>query len=66
MKSRVSSHLTLSEREETHVGLSAKKSIRAIAHSLNRSPSTISREGKHNCGRHYYQAVDANNNGQKT
>jgi len=55
------SHLTLSEREEIRVGLSAKMSFRAIAHLLNRSPSTISREVQRNRGRRYYKAVDANN-----
>lgn len=61
VRKRASSHLTLSEREEIRVGLSAKKSIRAIAHSLNRSPSTISREVQRNRGRRYYKAVEANN-----
>ena len=37
-------HLSVSEREEIRVALSAKMSIRAIARMLNRSPSTISRE----------------------
>ncbi len=60
-RKRSSSHLTLSEREEIRVGLSSKKSIRAIANSLNRSPSTISREILRNRGRRYYKAVDANN-----
>ena len=54
-------HLTLSEREEIRAGLSAKMSIRAIARSLNRSPSTISREIQRNRGSRYYKAVDANN-----
>lgn len=54
-------HLTLAEREEIRVSLSAKKSIRAIAKSLGRSPSTISREVQRNRGRRYYKAVDANN-----
>ena len=54
-------HLTLAEREEIRVSLSAKKSIRAIAKSLDRSPSTISREVQRNRGRRYYKAVDANN-----
>lgn len=56
---RASQHLTLSEREEIRVGLSTKKSIRAIAHSLGRSPSTISREIKRNGGRRYYKAINA-------
>ncbi|HDL6964595.1 TPA: helix-turn-helix domain-containing protein, partial [Yersinia enterocolitica] len=37
-RKRSLSHLTLSEREQIRVGLSSKKSIRAIANSLNRSP----------------------------
>ena len=45
---RSEQHLTLAEREEIRVGLSTKKSLRAIAHSLGRSPSTISREIKRN------------------
>lgn len=60
-KVRVKSHLTLEEREEIRVALSAKKSLRSIARMLNRSPSTISREVKRNRGRRYYKAVDANN-----
>ncbi len=58
-------HLTLSEREEIRVGLSAKKSIRSIARLLNRSPSTISREIQRNRGRRYYKAVDANNRSKR-
>lgn len=53
-------HLTLAEREEIRVGLSAKKSIRAIARLLGRAPSTISREVQRNRGRRCYKAVDAN------
>ena len=56
---RSEQHLTLAEREEIRVGLSTKKSLRAIAHSLGRSPSTISREIKRNGGRRYYKAVNA-------
>ena len=55
---RAVAHLTLSEREEIRAGLSARMSIRAIARSLNRSPSTISREVRRNRG---YKAVGANN-----
>ena len=58
---RAIAHLTLSEREEIRAGLSARMSIRAIARSLNRSPSTISREVQRNRGRRGYKAVDANN-----
>jgi IS30 family transposase len=60
-RQRKSKHLTLEEREEIRVSLSAKMSIRAIACLLNRSPSTISREVQRNRGRRYYKAVDANN-----
>lgn len=58
---RAVAHLTLSEREEVRAGLSAQVSIRAIARSLNRSPSTISREVRRNRGRRGYKAVGANN-----
>lgn len=58
-------HLTLAEREEIRAGLSAKQSIRAIARSLNRPPSTISREIQRNRGRRYYKAVDANNRAKR-
>lgn len=58
---RAVAHLTLSEREEIRAALSARMSIRAIARSLNRSPSTISREVQRNRGRRGYKAVDANN-----
>lgn len=52
-------HLTLEEREEIRVALSAKMSLRAIARMLDRSPSTISREVARNRGRRYYKAVNA-------
>ena len=58
-------HLTLSEREEIRVALSAKMSIRAIARMLNRSPSTISREVARNRGRRYYKAADADNRAKR-
>ena len=58
---RAVAHLTLSEREEIRAALSAQMSIRAIARSLNRSPSTISREVRRNRGRRGYKAVGANN-----
>lgn len=59
-RKRAASHLTIEEREEIRVGLSAKLSIRAIARQLNRSPSTISREVNRNRGRRWYKAIDAN------
>ena len=58
-------HLTLAEREEIRAGLSAKQSIRAIARSLNRSPSTISREIERNRGRRLYKAVGANSRAKR-
>ena len=61
IRQRKAKHLSLEEREEIRVSLSAKKSIRAIARLLNRAPSTISREVQRNRGRRYYKAVDANN-----
>ena len=51
--------LTLFEREEISRGLSANFSIRNIARSLNRSPSTISREIKRNGGITKYRAISA-------
>ena len=51
--------LTLFEREEISRGLSANYSIRNIARSLNRSPSTISREIKRNGGVTKYRAISA-------
>jgi IS30 family transposase len=62
---RNTAHLTLSEREEIRVALSAKLSIRAIARMLKRSPSTISREITRNRGRRYYKAVDADNRAKR-
>jgi len=64
-RSRNSTHLTLEEREEIRVALSAKMSIRAIARMLKRSPSTISREVARNRGRRYYKAVDADNRAKR-
>lgn len=63
--SRNKQHLTLEEREEIRVALSAKMSLRAIARMLKRSPSTISREVARNRGRRYYKAVDADNRAKR-
>jgi len=49
--------LTLLEREEISRGLSANLSIRNIAKTLNRFPSTISREISRNGGRAKYRAI---------
>lgn len=49
--------LSLTEREEISRGLVAKQSLRSIAKSLKRSPSTISREVRRNGGRQTYRAA---------
>lgn len=51
--------LTLFEREEISQGLSANLSIRDIAKSLNRPPSTVSREINRNGGTEKYRAISA-------
>lgn len=51
--------LRLAEREETSRGLAAGWSIHAIATSLGRAPSTISREIGRNEGREGYRASQA-------
>ena len=56
-RSRVA--LTLSEREEISRGVAAGQSLRWIAASLGRAPSTVSREIKRNGGRHRYRASQA-------
>jgi IS30 family transposase len=49
--------LTLSEREEISRGIVAQHSIRLMAASLNRSPSTVSREVLRNGGYNRYRAA---------
>ena len=51
--------LTLPEREEISRGIVAGDSVRLIAASLSRSPSTVSREIKRNGGRRRYRASRA-------
>ena len=51
--------LTLTEREEISRGVFAGQSLRSIAASLDRAPSTVSREIKRNGGRRRYRANDA-------
>jgi IS30 family transposase len=48
--------LTIAEREEISRAVVTGLSIRSIASSLGRSPSTISREIQHNGGRQSYRA----------
>jgi transposase, IS30 family len=51
--------LTLAEREEISRAMVAGHSIRSIASSLERAPSTISREIKRNGGEEHYRASQA-------
>jgi len=48
--------LSLAEREEISRGVVAGRSLRSIAASLNRAPSTVSREINRNGGRRHYRA----------
>ena len=56
---RAAGRLSLAEREEISRGLAAGHSIRAIALSLARAPSTVSREVNANGGRRRYRAARA-------
>ncbi|WP_458691383.1 IS30 family transposase [Nocardia tengchongensis] len=56
---RNSLRLSLAEREEISRGLAAGDSLRAIARSLGRAPSTISREVTGHGGRFAYRALPA-------
>ncbi len=56
-RSRSRFALTLIEREEISRGLAAKRSLRSIARTLMRAPSTISREVHRNGGRQAYRAA---------
>ena len=51
--------LSLSEREEISRGIVIGRSMRSIAASLGRAPSTVSRELRRNGGRRDYRASDA-------
>ena len=51
--------LSLAEREEISLGVVAGHSIRSIAASLGRAPSTVSREINRNGGRRGYRACKA-------
>jgi IS30 family transposase len=51
--------LTLAEREEISRGVVAGQSLRSIAASLGRAPSTVSREITRNGGRRCYRACKA-------
>jgi hypothetical protein len=51
--------LVLDEREEISRGMAAGRSIRHVASSLGRSPSTVSREMARHGGRSSYRAIEA-------
>jgi IS30 family transposase len=51
--------LVIQERENISRGLAQKKTMRAIAMEINRSPSTITREIKRNSGKSCYRAFSA-------
>ena len=48
--------LSTAEREEISRGVATSRSLRSIAASLNRAPSTVSREINRNGGRQHYRA----------
>lgn len=58
-RTRSNRSLSIEDREEISRGISSDMSCRAIAASLGRSPSTISREIDRNGGRHKYRATVA-------
>jgi IS30 family transposase len=59
VQTRAACSLTVDEREAITRGLVAGESLRAIARSLGRSASTVSREVARNGGRGRYRAVAA-------
>jgi len=59
LRKRSADALKLAEREEISRGFSGGHSLREIARTLQRSPSTISREIARNGGRHRYRATVA-------
>jgi len=58
-RSRSRHVLTLTEREEISRGMVAGQSFRCIALTLDRAPSTVSREINRNGGRRHYRASKA-------
>jgi len=58
-RTRSQMSLTLAEREEISRGVIVGQSLRTIAASLGRAPSTVSREIKRNGGRQQYRANKA-------
>jgi len=60
-RTRSARALSLPEREAISRGLASGLSMRNIAHQLQRSPSTISREIHRHGGVYHYRATDADN-----
>ena len=58
-RSRSQVALTLAEREEISRGVASGATVRQIAVSIARAPSTVSREMNRNGGRHAYRASQA-------
>jgi IS30 family transposase len=56
---RAAQALSGAEREQISRGLAARESLRGIARTLQRPPSTVSREVARNGGRTHYRAVAA-------
>jgi hypothetical protein len=56
---RSSRVLSLAEREEISRGIAAGGTIRAIARTLDRAPSTVSQEVMRNGGRRRYRGAEA-------
>src|SRR5690606_34619285 len=59
LRRRSARTLSLAEREEVSRGIAAGRSMRAIAASLGRAPSTVSRELRRNHGTQGYRANQA-------
>lgn len=60
LRHRSTRTLSLTEREEVSRGIARGRSIRAIAATLGRAPSTVSRELQRNGARRKYRAHTAN------
>lgn len=58
-RTRAAHALSLADREEISRGLAANQSVRTIARTLGRPPSTVSREIARHGGRRHYRAAPA-------
>jgi IS30 family transposase len=64
MERKAYEHLSAEERNMIHRQTNVRLSVRAIARTLNRAPSTIAREVRRNGGRDSYDAAAAGRNAQ--